>query len=108
MQPFKTGMVAEELPQHVARNRKYWDSQADDYVRAAERHWAQTDPTWGIWEVPESELHLLPDRLEGIDVIELGCGTAYVSGWLARRIRWQSTIRPGSSKPRGACSASTG
>ena len=61
-----------------------WDSQADDYVRAAERHWTQTDPTWGIWEVPESELQLLPDRLEGIDVIELGCGTAYVSAWLAR------------------------
>ena len=85
MQPFKTRIVAEQLPQHVARNRTYWDSQADDYVRAAERHWAQADPTWGIWEVPESELHLLPDRLEGVDVIELGCGTAYVSAWLARR-----------------------
>ena len=85
MQPFKTGIVAEELPEHVARNRAHWDSQADDYVRAAERHWAQTDPTWGIWGVPESELHLLPDRLEGVDVIELGCGTAYVSAWLARR-----------------------
>jgi SAM-dependent methyltransferase len=85
MQPFKTGIVAEELPEHVARNRAHWDSQADDYVRAAERHWAQTDPTWGIWGVPESELHLLPDHLEGVDVIELGCGTAYVSAWLARR-----------------------
>jgi SAM-dependent methyltransferase len=34
--------------------------------------------------VPESELRLLPE-LEGKDVIELGCGTAYVSAWLARR-----------------------
>jgi hypothetical protein len=55
----------EELPAHVARNRTYWDSQADDYVCAAERHWDQADPTWGIWGVPESELHLLPERLEG-------------------------------------------
>jgi SAM-dependent methyltransferase len=35
--------------------------------------------------VPESELRVLPDRLEGLDAIELGCGTAYVSAWLARR-----------------------
>jgi SAM-dependent methyltransferase len=34
--------------------------------------------------VPESELGLLP-ALEGLDVVELGCGTAYVSAWLARR-----------------------
>ena len=33
----------------------------------------------------ESELHVLPDDLEGKDTVELGCGTAYVSSWLARR-----------------------
>ena len=77
--------MTEKLPEHVSRNRTYWDSQADDYVLAAERHWAEADPTWGIWGLPESELNLLPERLEGTDVIELGCGTAYVSAWLARR-----------------------
>ena len=46
--------------------------------------WARQDPTWGIWGVPESQLNLLPD-VRGLDVIELGCGTAYVSSWLARR-----------------------
>jgi len=35
--------------------------------------------------VPEAELHLLPDDLAGKDAIELGCGTAYVSSWMARR-----------------------
>ena len=40
---------------------------------------------WGIWQVPESEVRMLPDDLAGKDVIELGCGTAYVSSWLARR-----------------------
>jgi SAM-dependent methyltransferase len=28
---------------------------------------------------------VLPEDLEGLDAIELGCGTAYVSAWLARR-----------------------
>jgi SAM-dependent methyltransferase len=39
---------------------------------------------WGIWNIPESQAHLLPNRIEGLDVIELGCGTAYVSAWLTR------------------------
>ena len=43
-----------------------------------------SEPSWGIWGIPESEVHLLPD-VDGLDVIELGCGTAYVSAWLARR-----------------------
>jgi SAM-dependent methyltransferase len=30
-------------------------------------------------------VHLLPDDVSGLDVIELGCGTGYVSAWLARR-----------------------
>jgi SAM-dependent methyltransferase len=28
---------------------------------------------------------MLPARLEGLDAVELGCGTGYVSSWLARR-----------------------
>ncbi len=34
---------------------------------------------------PLAELHVLPDDLAGLDTIELGCGTAYVSAWLMRR-----------------------
>jgi SAM-dependent methyltransferase len=75
----------EDLPEHVARNRAHWDGMADRWVGGGERFWAQDEVTWGIWGVPESELCLLPDRLEGLDVVELGCGTAYVSAWLARR-----------------------
>jgi SAM-dependent methyltransferase len=74
-----------ELPEHVARNRAYWDATADNWVAAGERAWAQAEPTWGIFGVPESQLHVLPDDLEGKDAIELGCGTGYVSSWLARR-----------------------
>ena len=38
----------------------------------------------GIWGVRESSLGTLGE-VEGLDVVELGCGTAYVSAWLARR-----------------------
>ena len=34
--------------------------------------------------MPESSLGTLGD-VDGLDVVELGCGTAYVSAWLARR-----------------------
>ena len=74
-----------DLPEHVRINRAKWDEIAKDWVAGGERGWAQDMPTWGLWGVPESELHLLPDDLNGKDAIELGCGTAYVSSWLARR-----------------------
>jgi SAM-dependent methyltransferase len=73
-----------DLPEHVAANREAWDRYADNYVEGGRRNWARTEPTWGIWGIPESELRLLPDDLAGKDTIELGCGTAYVSAWLAR------------------------
>lgn len=74
-----------ELPEHVRRNRELWDDWAKTYVASGERRWAQDTPTWGIWSVPESQARMLPDGLAGKDAIELGCGTAYVSAWLARR-----------------------
>ena len=38
----------------------------------------------GVWGGPEAQLRVLPP-CGGLDCIELGCGTAYVSAWLARR-----------------------
>jgi SAM-dependent methyltransferase len=52
--------------------------------RAAPSAWAQEDITWGVLSYPESEVCVLPD-VDGLDVVELGCGTAYFSAWLARR-----------------------
>jgi SAM-dependent methyltransferase len=37
----------------------------------------------GIWKIPDAELGVFGD-VAGLDVVELGCGTAYVSAWLAR------------------------
>ncbi len=76
-------MVQELLPEHIRRNREQWDRWAADYVAEGERSWA-SEPTWGIWWVPEADLNVLPD-VRGLDSIELGCGTAYVSAWLTRR-----------------------
>ena len=69
---------------HVAANRRSWDADADAWVDRGRRDWARDEIAWGVWHVPESDLLLLPD-LDGLDVVELGCGTGYVSSWLARR-----------------------
>jgi SAM-dependent methyltransferase len=74
-----------ELPEHVLRNRAAWDAKADEYAAYGEESWASNEPRWGIFGVPEEQLHVLPSDLAGRDVIELGCGTAYVGSWLARR-----------------------
>lgn len=41
---------------------------------------------------PEAELDVVGD-VAGLDVVDLGCGTAYLSAWLARR-------GPGPVRPR--------
>ncbi len=68
---------------HVAANRASWDADADHWVQRGHELWADPEISWGIWNVPETQLGLLPD-VAGLDVIELGCGTGYVSAWLAR------------------------
>jgi SAM-dependent methyltransferase len=70
---------------YVAANRARWTRSNAEYTNEnAARAWAQDEITWGIWHLPEAELGVLPD-LAGLDVVELGCGTAYFSAWLARR-----------------------
>lgn len=70
---------------HVVENRRYWNEGADEWVAGGERLWA-SEPSWGQWgKVEESELRLLPADMAGLDAIELGCGTGYVSAWMWRR-----------------------
>src|SRR6202035_4055435 len=77
--------VVPETLDHVTRNRSAWDGWADWYAKPGASNWARADPVWGIWEVAEDRLGVLPPDLAGLDTIELGCGTGYVSAWLARR-----------------------
>ena len=69
---------------HVIVNREQWDADADNWVEPGRRAWSTDEISWGAWSVAESDLRLLPD-VDGLDVVELGCGTAYWSAWLARR-----------------------
>jgi SAM-dependent methyltransferase len=78
-------MADPELPEHARANRTYWDERAPEWVAAGERCWREAEPSWGAWGLPESALQLLPADMSGMRAIELGCGTAYVSSWMARR-----------------------
>ncbi|MBV9542824.1 MAG: class I SAM-dependent methyltransferase [Chloroflexi bacterium] len=70
----------------VAVNRGVWTTMNAQYTDARARAaWQQSEITWGIWQVPEVKLRALPTDVAGLDVVELGCGTAYLSAWLARR-----------------------
>ncbi|MCK0148910.1 class I SAM-dependent methyltransferase [Marivita sp. S6314] len=69
---------------HVSINRDVWNDDASNWVAMGERLWV-SDPQWGIWGLPNTSLALLPETLDGKDAIELGCGTGYVSAWMARR-----------------------
>ena len=77
-------MSSSELPEYAVRNRARWTKSNAEYTHdAGVRSWQKREITWGVFEVPERELELLPE-LDGLDVIDLGCGTAYFSAWLAR------------------------
>ena len=74
-----------DISDDAKRNREAWTEANAEYTDAkAEETWAKDAITWGVWGVPEEGLGTL-GPVEGLDVIELGCGTAYVSAWLARR-----------------------
>jgi SAM-dependent methyltransferase len=69
----------------AARNREVWTRSNAQYTdRAAPGAWAREEIVWGQFNVPEAEVGALGD-VSGKDVVELGCGTAYFSAWLARR-----------------------
>jgi len=70
--------------EYVEKNRAAWDRWALHYTATGRKAWTENELRWGIWGVPESELGLLEGLGAGADVVELGCGTASVSSWIAR------------------------
>ena len=69
----------------AAKNIALWTQANAEYTHEnAAVNWALEEISWGIWAVDESELNILGD-VNGLDVVELGCGTAYFSAWLAKR-----------------------
>ena len=70
---------------HVAINRDVWDADAVNWVASGKRMWGLEIPIWGNWGKSEEDLAMLPADMSGQSAIELGCGTGYVAGWMARR-----------------------
>jgi SAM-dependent methyltransferase len=69
----------------VAVNRALWTLVNAEFTEErAYSEWAAEELTWGLFDVPERELGVLGDVAD-LDVIELGCGTAYFSALLARQ-----------------------
>jgi SAM-dependent methyltransferase len=73
------------MTDYIERNRALWSETNRQYTdESADKAWTETEITWGIFEVSERTINVIGD-VHGRDVIELGCGTAYFSAWLARR-----------------------
>jgi len=77
-------MSRSDLPDSVAANVKQWTKTNADYTDARARTaWAEDEITWGVFGIPESTIGCIGD-VSGLDVVELGCGTAYLSAVLAK------------------------
>lgn len=50
-----------DLTEHATRNRAQWNEWANDYVAPAEANWSASEPTWGIWGIPEPEAKVFGD-----------------------------------------------
>jgi SAM-dependent methyltransferase len=67
----------------AVRNRELWTKSNAEYTDGNALASWNAEPWWGMWKLPEATLGIFGD-VAGLDVVELGCGTAYVSAWLAR------------------------
>ena len=78
-------MSSSDYPEYVPRNVEIWTkANAEHTGETARRAWGKDEIDWGVFEIPESQVDVLGD-VAGLDVVELGCGTAYFSAWLAKR-----------------------
>jgi SAM-dependent methyltransferase len=68
--------------ERVAANVAQWTKTNAEFTNEqAETFWRRADIGWGVFEVADEWL----GDVSGLDVVELGSGTAYFSSWLARR-----------------------
>jgi SAM-dependent methyltransferase len=69
---------------YLATNQALWTVINADYTDGhASVAWSERELTWGLFAIPERELNAIGD-VNGRDVVELGCGSAYFSAHLAR------------------------
>lgn len=78
-------MSSSEHPEYVAQNVENWTKANLEHTSLRARdEWAKDEIRWGVFQVPETEVNVIGD-VDGLDVVELGCGTAYFGAWLAKR-----------------------
>ena len=79
-------MTDPELPDSIAANVAEWSETNAQFTDAnAERAWAPQPVAWGVFGVLEADIGSPLGDVNGLDVVELGCGTAYFSAQLAHR-----------------------
>jgi SAM-dependent methyltransferase len=79
-------MTDRDLPDSIQANVAEWTESNAQYTDAqAERAWDPQELTWGVFGVREDEIGSPLGDVNGLDVVELGCGTAYFSAQLAQR-----------------------
>ena len=79
-------MTLNDLPDSIADNIAQWTKyNAEHTDPTAERSWAPQDIAWGVFGVREDDIGSPLGDVAGLDVVELGCGTAYFSAQLAYR-----------------------
>src|SRR5918992_5234250 len=80
------GELPDAIVASVAGNIAEWTKVNERHTDArAEAAWAPQDVTWGVFGVREDEIGSPLGDVAGLDVVELGCGTAYFSAQLAHR-----------------------
>src|SRR5881397_1736564 len=74
-------------PDSIAANIAHWTkNNRERHVGGAGlESWAEADLRWGIFGIREDDLGSPLGDVRGLDVVELGCGTAYFSARLAKR-----------------------
>jgi SAM-dependent methyltransferase len=79
-------MTLPDLSESIAGNIEEWTRNNATYTDAnAERAWTPREITWGLFGVRDDAIGSPLGDVAGLDVVELGCGTAYFSAQLAYR-----------------------
>jgi len=78
--------MSTDLPDSLAKNIEQWTKNNEEALDArAPKAWARESVTWGVFGIPEEDLGSPLGDVRGLDIVELGCGTAYQSAILAKR-----------------------
>lgn len=77
--------MSTDLPDSLAKNIEQWTKNNMEALDVrAPAGWARQSVTWGVFGIREEDLGSPLGDVRGLDVVELGCGTAYLSAILAK------------------------